>query len=315
MSLLAPACDVVAAVHDGARAVDAAIRLVPDIIVLDMAMPGLDGLQAADRIRAAQPSARIVFLSNHIGDDFVVAAMSRGASGFVAKARMGADLLPAVQFVAEGRRFVPSGSVLPLWRRDAGHRHDLQLYDGDEGFVDSAVAFFESALLNGDAIVAITRPPRLARLDRVLTARCHDVHGLAASGRYTNMDSAAALAAVCRDGVPDAALYAAAVDPVFERALATSRGATPHVSMYGEISPLLCERGDIDAMTELERIADEYAASRPLSILCAYSTRAVDSDDMRSRICAGHSTIVPSAHNSGPGGRWSPAAIRQQGHC
>ena len=302
VSILTPSFDVVAAVRDGAQAVDAALRLAPDVIVLDIAMPGLNGLQTAAGIRATQPSAPIVFLSNHAGDDFVMAAMSRGARGFVAKARMSADLLLAVELALEGRQFVPSASVLPLWPRPSDHRHDLQLYDGDEGFVDAAFNFFESALRMGDAIVAVARPQCLALLNRMFAASGHDVQGLVSSGRYASMDPEDALAAVCRDGRPDAVLYAAAVDPMLDRALAASRAATPYVSMYGEIAPLLYARGEFEAMMQLERIADEYAASRPLSILCAYPGLCRETEDVLSRICAEHATIVPNLHSSRTGG-------------
>jgi len=295
VSILSPSFDVVAAVRDGAQAVDAALRLAPDIIVLDIAMPGLDGFETAASIRATLPSAPIVFLSNHTSNDFVVAAMSRGARGFVAKARMSADLLLAVPLALDGRQLVPSAGVLPLWPRPSGHRHNLQFYDGVEGFVDAAFNFFESALQMGDAIVAITRPARRERLDQLFVARGYDVQGLVTSGRYTTMDSATALAAVCRNGVPDPVLFAAALDPIVERGLAGSRGATPHVSMYGEISPLLHERGEFDAMIQLERIADEYAASRPLSILCAYPGLCRGIEDVLNRICAEHATIVPNS--------------------
>src|SRR5437016_427343 len=71
-STLAKAFDVVMSVADGLSAVDAAVRLRPDAVVLDIEMPGLDGFQTAMRIRASGSNARIVFLSNHVGDDFVL---------------------------------------------------------------------------------------------------------------------------------------------------------------------------------------------------------------------------------------------------
>jgi DNA-binding NarL/FixJ family response regulator len=126
-SILRPAFDVVAAVNDGAAAIDATLRLDPDVVVLDVEMPKLDGFRTAARLRAAGSAARIVFLSNHAGDDFVLAGMSRGAAAFVAKARMDRDLNAAVGHALAGRAFVPSAAVLRRWDRPAGCRHDLQI--------------------------------------------------------------------------------------------------------------------------------------------------------------------------------------------
>src|SRR4029450_14016646 len=124
-AILSRTCDVVASVPDGKTAIEAATRFQPALVVLDIAMPGLDGFQTASRIRASGCEGRIVFLSNHAGDDFVLAGMSRGASAFVAKTRMELDLTSAVAHALTGRSFVPSAAVLPRWRRPASHRHDL----------------------------------------------------------------------------------------------------------------------------------------------------------------------------------------------
>jgi hypothetical protein len=68
--------------------------------------------------------------------------------------------------------------------------------------------------------------------------------------------------------------------------------------MYGEIAPILCAAGDFDAMVRLERIANEHAASRPLSILCGYSTACLadETGALEAAIYGEHSAIVPAAH-------------------
>jgi CheY-like chemotaxis protein len=295
-STLAKAFDVVKSVADGASAVDAAVRLRPDAVVLDIEMPGLDGFQAATRIRASGSNARIVFLSNHVGDDFVLAAVSRGASAFVAKTRMERDLIQAVGHALAGRTFIPSAGVLPRWRRRGGCRHDLQIYAADAHLIDAVMCFFEGALDAGDSIVAIVSQAHRQALDAQFAARGLDIAALLRAGRYTVGDAASALDDIRFEGVPDAALFAAAVDPMIERALAAATGPVPHVTMFGEIAPILCANGEFDAMIRLEQIADEYAASRPLSVLCGYSTQCLggDASDLSLSVCARHSTIVPA---------------------
>jgi len=295
-STLAKAFDVVMSATDGPKTIDAVKRFRPDAVVLDIEMPGLDGFQTARGIRASGSDACIVFLSNHVGDDFVLAGVSRGASGFVSKACLERDLVAAVGHALAGRAFVPSAAVLPQWRRPGGRRHDLQLYATDAFLVEAVSGFMDSALDAGDSIIAIVSEPHRLALEARLAARHVDTAALAAAGRYSVGDSALGLAAILRNGMPDPELFAAALDPVFERTLAASTAPIPHVTMFGEIAPILCERKEFDAMIRLEQIADEYAASRPLSILCGYSTECLGSEagDLYASICAAHSAIVPA---------------------
>jgi DNA-binding NarL/FixJ family response regulator len=294
-SILARAFEVAAAVDGGAPAIDAAAHFHPDAVVLDIDMPDVDGFEAAAAIKATRSDACIVFLSSHDDDDFVLAGMNNGASAFVSKSRMERDLVPAVFHALVGRSFVPSAGVLPRWQRPIGDQHDLQLYATDDSLVEAAVAHFASALAAGDSIIAIASEPHRHALHARLKARRIDPAALVDSGRYTVGDAASALEDLLLNGAPDAARFAAALDPLFERALAASSVARPHVTMFGEIAPILCRRGEFDGMIQLERIADEYAASRPLSILCGYSTECVAEQSVLASVCAEHSTIVPAS--------------------
>jgi CheY-like chemotaxis protein len=295
-TILSHTCDVVAAVGDGASALDAAARLQPDVVVLDIAMPGLDGFRTASRMRSSGSDARIVFLSNHAGEEFVLAGMSRGASAFVAKVRMNVDLPAAVGHVHEGRSFVPSAGLLPRLPRPAHRRHDLQIYSSDASLIDSTMAYFDGAFEAGYSLIAFDSNANLQAIESQLRKRGLDVEEFAANGRYTAMNNREALEAVTRDGVPNAERYAAAMDPLVDRALAASTALPRHVAMFGAIAPILCANGQFDAMSRLETIADEYAASHPLSVLCAYSTSCLGDApaDVAARVCSHHATIVHS---------------------
>ena len=107
---LTPDCKVVGAVKDGLQALEAARTLRPDVIVLDISMPGMTGLQVASSLRAEGSTAGIVFLTVHDDEDFVLAAKKAGGLGYVVKLRLAADLLHAVQEARAGRSFV---STLP----------------------------------------------------------------------------------------------------------------------------------------------------------------------------------------------------------
>lgn len=103
---LTPACEIVEAVTDGPSALTAVKRLQPDVIVLDISMPGMSGLDVASALRADGSTAAIVFLTIHDEAQFVDAAMQSGGTGFVVKRRLSTDLLHAVEEARAGRSFV-----------------------------------------------------------------------------------------------------------------------------------------------------------------------------------------------------------------
>jgi DNA-binding NarL/FixJ family response regulator len=91
---------------DGLEAVRKAEDLRPDLILLDVGLPTLNGLEAARRIRKLSPRSKILFLSQESSEDVVLAALAEGAKGYVVKTDAGHELLPAVSAVLGGKQFV-----------------------------------------------------------------------------------------------------------------------------------------------------------------------------------------------------------------
>ena len=109
--LLSSSFEVVGAVTNGLEMISAGIRLDPDVIVADITMPGLTGIEAAQQLREAGCRARFVFLTIHIEHEFVDACVSQGALGYVLKSHMKTDLIPAIKAALMGRTFIsPLGS-------------------------------------------------------------------------------------------------------------------------------------------------------------------------------------------------------------
>jgi DNA-binding NarL/FixJ family response regulator len=104
--LLSREFDVVAAVADGLAAIAETTRLEPDLLVLDIAMPGINGITAATRVKSAGSKVKIVFVTNLHDREFVDEASSLGAVGYVVKERLVADLLLAIRQVLAGQPFV-----------------------------------------------------------------------------------------------------------------------------------------------------------------------------------------------------------------
>jgi DNA-binding NarL/FixJ family response regulator len=101
-------CEVVAAVEDGKQAVAAVLELDPDVLVIDISMPVLDGLQAARQLQKARSRAKVVFLTIHEDQDYVAAAFAAGALGYVIKGHLCTDLVPAILEAMRGHPFVSS---------------------------------------------------------------------------------------------------------------------------------------------------------------------------------------------------------------
>jgi DNA-binding NarL/FixJ family response regulator len=104
--MLEPHFTVVATTSDGKAAVEAEQKLHPDVVILDISMPGLSGIDAAKQMRRNGSKARIVFLTVHQDTDILAAARRAGGLGYVVKARLGKDLVIAINDALEGRDFI-----------------------------------------------------------------------------------------------------------------------------------------------------------------------------------------------------------------
>jgi DNA-binding NarL/FixJ family response regulator len=98
--------EVVEAAENGNQAVIAVLTLNPDVFVTDISMPVLNGLQAARRIQKTNSRVKIIFLTIHEDRDFIAAAFSAGATGYVTKRRLSTDLVVAIQEALKGHTFV-----------------------------------------------------------------------------------------------------------------------------------------------------------------------------------------------------------------
>jgi len=101
-----PKLQIIGEVSDGMEAVQKAAELKPDLILLDIGLQTLNGIEAARRIRKLSPESKIIFVTQESSADVVQEAFSLGARGYVVKGRAEIDLLPAVEAVLEDKQFV-----------------------------------------------------------------------------------------------------------------------------------------------------------------------------------------------------------------
>lgn len=108
-----PRVHVIGQVRDGLEAIQSTTELLPDVILLDIGLPRMNGLQVARTILHSVPKCRIIFLTQEGSPEFVEAAFDLGAAGYVLKTRVNEDLWPAVIHVCEGRQYLGSGLKMP----------------------------------------------------------------------------------------------------------------------------------------------------------------------------------------------------------
>jgi DNA-binding NarL/FixJ family response regulator len=123
-----PGIAVVGEAQDGAEGVEAYRRLLPDVVLMDLQLPGLDGVQATQAIRAEHSNARIVILTTYNGDAQATRALKAGAAGYLLKSGLRRELVEAIRTVHAGRRYIPAAV--------AG---ELALYTGGETLSDREI--------------------------------------------------------------------------------------------------------------------------------------------------------------------------------
>ena len=283
--------DVVGLATDGAQVVDNAARLNPDVIVMDVQMPGLDGFQAARALqRVGLSGIPVVFLSMHADDEVVSEALRCGGLGYVLKPRVGRDLMSALEQALLGRSFVPS--LGPLVSADGGS-HVMQVYDGVELFADGLADCLDLALQRGDATCVIaTRPVREGLRDR-LRARGWDVEGSSGHKRYLAVDAADALKRFMRNGLPDPDRLAEMARELDEYRRAECDGATSRLTVFGNMVVSLSADGNVPAMIALESLWNDLTRDLPFLTVCGYASSCFHEGvpGLWSNVCAEHHAL------------------------
>jgi len=104
--------EVVGEASEGKEAVAKAQELIPDVVIMDIAMPGMDGLEATRRIRKKHPKMKVLVLTQHDNKEYILSVIKAGASGYVPKRALGSELVSAIHAVKEGDSFLyPSAAA------------------------------------------------------------------------------------------------------------------------------------------------------------------------------------------------------------
>ena len=265
---------------DGLEAIQKGEALQPDVILLDINLPKLHGFEVAKQIRSVALGARLLFMSQESSPDIVREALSLGADGYVQKLSAGTDLLPAIDAVLSGQRFVSSSLALTeRAEAPAPHRHEILFCSDDEAVVDGLARFIAAALNAGDAAIVVVTESHRTRLLQELRAQGVDIDGAIARGTYLSFD-----ADVARDRVR----FLEAINGVREAA-AKAGNAHPRVALCGERAGRLWAEGRTAEALQLEQLCSEL--TQDVDMLCTYPVPYTKDDEALTRICAEHTTV------------------------
>lgn len=309
---------VVGEASDGLEAVHRAQKLQPDLILLDIGLPTLSGIEAARRIRKLSPKSKILFLSENRSWDIAKEALRSGGSGYVVKSDAGTDLLRAVEAVLKDKQFISASLAgrdlgeltddyttdnphhlkvvvpIPLQNAEIARHHQAGFYSNDYSLLDGLTQFIGAALRIGNsAIVVATESHREGLLPR-LHAFGLDVAAAIEQGRYIALDAAETVSAFMVNDLPDPPRFLEAADNLIKVAGDAAKGEHPRVAICGECDPPLWTLGNGDAAIRLEHLWNKITNTYNVDVLCTYPLRSLQEmrySDMFQRICAEHSAV------------------------
>jgi DNA-binding NarL/FixJ family response regulator len=293
-----PEWQVIAEASDGSEAVQKAEELKPDLILLDIGLPKLNGIEAALRIRQLSPSSKIIFLSLHTSLDVVQAALSTGARGYVCKTDAQSELLLAVDAVFRGKQFVSSSiegyEFTHTLEKEAPHCHEVLFYSNDAILLDRLTCFIATALTAGNAaIVLATKSHRESLLQR-LKADGVDTDAALQQGTYISLDAADALSTIMVNDMPDPVRFFGGIGGSIEAAANAAKSERPRVVVFGEAVALLQAEGKADAAIRFEQLGNDLVKTHKIDILCAYPLSGFHGEEDKlifQSICAEHSAV------------------------
>jgi DNA-binding NarL/FixJ family response regulator len=309
---------VIGVVSDGLEAVLKAEALQPDLILLDIGLPKLDGIEAARRIRIGSPKSKILFLSQERDLDVAQAALSAGGHGYVVKSDAESELLTAVEAIMLGKKFVSRGlaghsltddgdsqaggqlrreeriPTAPSLRGDIGRCHEVQFYGDDASFLKGFTRFISAALKAGNAAIVFATESHRDRLLQRLQADGLDIRAAINQGRYIALDAAETLSKFMVNDLPDPVRLLKIAGDLIVNTSKAAKGEHPRVAACGECAPLLWAEGKGDAAIQVEHLWDEIAKRYDVDILCGYVLKSFQREPgnhVYERICAEHSEV------------------------
>jgi CheY-like chemotaxis protein len=308
---------VICEVEDGLEAIQKAGQIQPDLVLLDIGLPTLNGIEAARQIRVVSPTSKILFVSQERSPDVVQAALETGARGYVCKIDTGSGLTKALEVILQGRtylsRSVAQGDFAeafspgiqiderkliltpPPHHNEKSWHHEVGFYADERSLWQARFEFVSAALKNGNAAVLIASETHQNRFLSRLQADGVNVRATIEQGRYLTQDVAEALSSLMVDDLPDPVNFSKLASGLIAKGAMSVGGDTSRVFVCGEATTLLWEQGNAGAVLRLENLWDEMTRTCTVRVHCGYVSSTFRGETGRhvyERICAEHSAVL-----------------------
>ena len=300
-----PEFQVVGEASDGWQAAQLAQELQPDLILLDIAIPALNGIEAAKQIRRAAPKSNILFLSGIASLDIAEAALQTGALGYVVKLDAASELLPAIKTVLEGKTFIGRG-IQRLFREDSSSpvrkgtsfrqpKHVVQFYADDADLVSDLHVLVRDTLDAGAAAIGILTDAHWMHLQKELNLDGVNLQAAIDRGRFIAFNAMETLGALIDANGLKCESVRLQFEEMIRRSQSSAISKDVPVVIFGEMVGLLCTQGEYEAAIQLEKLADELASIHSLYMCCFYPASQFEKEPgggFYAAICAEHREVV-----------------------
>lgn len=311
-----PELQVVGQCADGLQALQRADELQPDLILLDIGLPSLHGIEVARQSRKLSPKSKILFVSQESSADVVREALGTGAHGYVLKIDAGSELLKGVNAVLRGDQFVSRfashdfagasdavafqefrthGAIEPLrLNTKTARRHDVGFYSDDASLLVDVTQFIGTALKARQGAIVVATESHQNSLLRRLETHGVDIAAAIEQERYISVDAAHALSSFMINRMPNPARFLKLFGDLIVTVAKAAKGDEARVAVFGEGVQLLWAEGNAEAAIRLERLTDRIAMEYDVDILCGYCMATVQGrmdGHVMKRICEEHSAV------------------------
>ena len=274
---------------NGLEAVEKARATQPNLMLLDVGLPGLNGIEVAKRVKKLAPGTTILMVSQDSAPEIVTEALDAGALGYVHKQRAHRELLTAIETVLAGRRFVSDGlldnSYAGAESSPVSPCHRVFFHANDSELVAGLGRFIAEALTAGSPVLSVVTESHRQSIMQTLRQRGLDVERAVSLGRCVWLDA---------DNDSADAAHVSAATLAFIAEFAPSKSMVPkaHIALCGELAGLLWAQGRTGEALKIERWCDDLAKTCDLEILCAYPAgQAPEPSEESDAICAIHSLV------------------------
>ncbi len=300
---------------DGLEAVQRAEELQPDLILLDIGLPRLNGIEAGRRIRKVSPNSKILYVSQEPSAEVVQEALHLGAQGYLLKTDAEGELLPAVDAVLQGRHYLSrrlrqpviskthdesradslrskEHPPLPPQNGNSVRVHKAAFHPDDASLMDDFTRFIELALKLENPVIVIATESHRTNLRQGLQARGRDMATAIQEGTYISLDADDMLSDVMVNDWPDSTRFLKTASDLIMRAGKAAKGKHFRVAACGECARSLIAQGKPEAAIQLEHLWDKMARSHYIDILCGYllqDFQTAENGPIFEKICVAHS--------------------------